>query len=185
MDKFFISFQMNKMSLIFLESKFEDLSDDILMDIFDYLSPVVYIYHSFFNLNQRLNRIINDSRLLISLDLSQLINPSNFAYHCQIMLPNMSKQLISLRLSNEPKLYEQMKIFLLHIRLGNFHALRQLSLIQITFDQLRRMLAEILSLTKLVRLNVDMFDGSGISSNELNLIANILLSKSNSIKVRI
>jgi hypothetical protein len=173
------------MSSVLIPSKFEDLSDDILMDIFDLFSPSVYIYHSFFNLNQRLNRIINDSRLLISLDLSHLINPSNFAYHCQIMLPNMSKQLISLRLSNEHKLYEQIKIFLLHIRLSSFHALRQLSLIQITFDQLRRMLAEILSLNKLIRLDIDMFDGSGVSPNELNLIANTLLSKSNSIKVRI
>lgn len=95
----------------------------------------------------------------------------------------MSKQLISLRLSNEQKLYEQMKVFLLHIRLANFHALRQLCLIQITFDQLRRMLADILSLNKLVRLDIDMFDGSGTSIDELNLIANTLISKSNSIKV--
>ncbi|CAF0936624.1 unnamed protein product, partial [Rotaria sordida] len=170
------------MSSSLIISKFEDLSDDILMDIFDLLYPSVYIYHSFFNLNQRLNKIINDSRLLISLDLCHSINPSNFAYHCQIMLPNMSKQLISLRLSNEQKLYEQIKIFLLHIRLGNFHALRQLSLIQITFDQLRRILVDILSLNKLVRLDIDMFDGSGTSLNELSLIANTLLSKSNSIK---
>ena len=42
-------------------------------------------------------------------------------------------------------------------------------LIQITFDQLRRMLADILSLNKLSRLDIDMFDGSGISPNELNL----------------
>lgn len=173
------------MSSTLIISKFEDLSDDILMDIFDLLSPPVYIYHSFFNLNHRLNRIINDSRLLMSLDLSHLINPSNFAYHCQIMLPNMLKQLISLRLSNEPKLYEQIKVFLLHIRLGNFQALRQLSLTQITFDQLRRMLADILSLNKLVRLDVDMFDGSGTTLSELNLIANTLISKSNSIKVRV
>ena len=167
-----------------MSSKFEDLSDEILMDIFDYLSPPIYIYHSFFNLNQRLNRIIQDARLLISLDLSHLINPLNFAYHCQIMLPNMSKQLIALRLSNEQKFYEQIQIFLSHLRLANYHPLRQLSLIQITFDQLRRMLAEILSLNKLVRLDVDMFDGSGVSSNELNLIANTLVNKSSSIEVR-
>ncbi len=47
------------------------------------------------------------------------------------------------------------------------------------------MIADILSLNKLVRLDIDMFDGSGVSPNELNLIANTLLSKSNSIKVRI
>ena len=170
------------MSLLIV-SKFEDLSDDILMDIFDSLSPPIYIYYSFFNLNQRLNRIINDSRLLISLDLSHLKSPSNFAYHCQIMLPNMSKQLISLRLSNGQKLYEQIKIFLSNVRLGNFYSLRRLSLIQIKFNQLRRILADILSLTKLVRLDIDMFDGHGTTFNELNLVANALLSKSTSIKV--
>jgi len=167
-----------------ITSKLEDLSDDILMDIFDYLSPPVYIYHSFYNLNQRVNRIINDSRLLISLDLSHLVNPSNFAYHCQIMLPNMSKQLISLRLSNEQHLYEQIKVFLSNIRLGNYHTLRKLSLTQITFDQLRRMLADILSLINLTQLDIDMFDGAGITSNELNLIADTLISKSRSIKVK-
>jgi hypothetical protein len=164
--------------------KFEDLSDDILMDIFDSLYLPVYIYHSFFNLNQRLNKIIRDSRLLISLDLSHLVSPFGFAYHCQIMLPNMTEQLISLRLSNEPKLYEQIKIFLLHTHLTNFQALRHLSLIQITFDQLRRMIKDILSLSKLIRLDIDIFDGSGTSLNELNFISNTLLSKSNSIQVR-
>ncbi|UJR24977.1 hypothetical protein I4U23_006341 [Adineta vaga] len=170
------------MSLNNSHSTLEDLSDDILMDIFDFLYPAMYIYHSFFNLNQRFNKIISDARLLISLDLSQIINPSNFAYHSQIMLPNMSKQLISLRLSNEYKFYEQIHQFLLHVRIGHFQVLRQLSLIQITFDQLRRILADILSLNKLIRLDIDMFDGSGVTPNELNTIANTLLSKSQSIK---
>ena len=166
-------------------SKFEDFSDDILMDILDCLRPPVYIYHSFYNLNHRLNRIISDARLLISLDLSSIVNPSNFAYHCQIMLPNMSKQLIFLRLSNEPKLYEQIRIFLQQVNLTSFHALRQLCLIQITFQQLKRMLTDILSLSRLSRLDIDMFDGSGVSLNELYLIANTLISKSTSIKVRV
>lgn len=167
-----------------MPSTFEDLSDDILMDIFDALHPPVYIYHSFYNLNHRLNGIIRDSRLLVSLDLTHLVNPSNFAYHCQIMLPNMFKQLISLRLSNEPKLYEQLNIFLQHLHLRCFQSLRQLSLIQISFDQLRRMLADILSLKSLRRLHIDMFDGSGISLNELHSISNRLIGQSSSIKVR-
>lgn len=164
-------------------SQLEDLSDDILMDICDSLSSPVFIYHSFFNLNQRFNRIIRDSRLLISLDLSPLTLPSNFAYHCQVMLPNMSRQLISLRLSNDHRFYAQIQQFLLHLRVSQFQALRQLSLIQVTFDQLRRMLADILSLTRLVRLDIDMFDGGGVTPSELNLIANTLLSRSTSLKV--
>ncbi|CAF4498938.1 unnamed protein product, partial [Rotaria sp. Silwood2] len=33
------------MSSVLTKSKFEDLSDDILMDVFDLLDPPVYIYH--------------------------------------------------------------------------------------------------------------------------------------------
>ncbi|CAF0798878.1 unnamed protein product [Adineta ricciae] len=170
------------MTLNISPSTFEDLSDDIIMDIFDLLDPPVYIYHSFLNLNRRFNRIISDARLLISLDLSQLTSPANFAYHCQVMLSKMSKQLISLRLSNEQRFYAQIQQFITHVRLGHFQALRQLALIQITFDQLRRMLADILSLNKLIRLDIDMFDSSGVAPNELNVIANALLSKSSSIQ---
>jgi hypothetical protein len=165
-------------------SLLEDLSNEILMDIFDSLSLPVHIYYAFFNLNQRFNQILRDSRLLMSIDLSSASHPSHFAYHCQVMLPNMTRQLISLRLSNEQAFYEQMNIFLRYQRLACFHALRQLSLIQITFDQLRRILADILSLNRLVRLDIDMFDGSGVAPDELNLVVNTLLSKSSSIQVR-
>lgn len=165
-------------------STLEDLSDEILMDIFDSLPLPVHIYYAFFNLNQRLNGILHDSRLLMSLDLSPLINPYQFSYHCEVMLPQMYEQLISLRLSNDQPFYEQIQIFLRDQRLNRFRALRQLSLIQITFDQLRRMFADIVSLNKLIRLDIDMFDASGVTPAELNIIANILFSKSKSIQVR-
>lgn len=165
-------------------SKFEDLSDDILMDIFDLLNPPIYIYHSFYNLNARLNRILRDSRLLISLDLTRMLSPANFAYHCQIMIPQMFQQLISLRLSNRIQLYEQIRIFLEHFNFSQFEFLRQLSLIQIRFEQLKKIFADILSLKKLRHLEIDTFDGSGVTLDELQFIANSLISRSSSIKVK-
>ena len=165
-------------------STFEDLSDDILMDIFDLFNPPIYIYHSFYNINSRLNRILRDARLLISLDLSRMFHPANFAYHCQLMLPNMFKQLISLRLSNRIQLYEQIRIFLQHFHFSQFESLRQLALVQITFEQLKTSLSDIWSLTKLIHLEIDAFDGSGISSDEVQLIANTLTGRSSSIKVK-
>lgn len=165
-------------------SVLEDLSDEILMDIFDSLSLPLHIYKAFFNLNQRFNSILHDSRLLMSLDLSPMTNPSQFAYHCQVMFPHMHEQLISLRLSNEQSFYEQIQLFLRHQRLSHFRALRQLSLIQITFDQMRRISADVISLNKLTRLDIDMFDGSGVTATELSFIANLLFSKSQSLRVR-
>jgi hypothetical protein len=161
-------------------SSLEDLSDEILMEIFDSLSLPLHIYGSFFNLNDRFNRILSDARLLMSLDLSDC---QRFDYQCQMMLPHMNRQLVSLRLSNEAKLCEPIEIFLLHHRLQRFAALRHLTLIQITFDQLRRILADVLSLSKLVRLEIDMFDGSGMTNTELNLIVNTLLSQAKSLQV--
>ena len=161
-------------------SSLEDLSDEILMEIFDSLSLPLHIYSSFFNLNERFNRVLCDARLLMSLDLSDC---QQFAYQCQLMLPHMRCQLVSLRLSNETKLSNPIEVFLLHHRLKRFSALRHLTLIQITFDQLRRILADVLSLTKLVRLDIDMFDGSGMTNNELNLIVNTLLSQAKSLQV--
>jgi hypothetical protein len=96
----------------------------------------------------------------------------------------MFQQLISLRLSNEQNLYEQIHVFLQHVRLANFRALRHLSLIRITYEQLRRILLDILSLTKLVRLDIDMFDGSGIGLDELQQLANTLISAPSSFRVR-
>lgn len=165
-------------------SKFEDLSDEILMDIFDLLNPALFIYHSFYNLNGRFNRILHDSRLLMSLDLSRLISPSNFAYHCQMMLPNMFKQLIRLRLSNDFKLYEQINVFLRDFRFSQFEFLRQLSLVQIKFQQLSRVLYDILSLKNLIRLDIDTFDACGTSSEEIQYIANTFISQSSTIKVK-
>ena len=165
-------------------STLEDLSDEILMDIFDIISLPFDIYYGFFNLNQRFNRILSDSRLLMSLDFEESINPSKFQYHCQIMLPCMKNQLISLRLSNEQKFYEQIEIFLHYQRLNSFHALRQLSLIQIQFDQLTRIIPDILLLTKLNRLDIDMFDASGITTDDLSRLSNTLLSKLTTIQVR-
>ena len=179
------SFQISPMfKSLDRRSTFEDLSDDILMDIFDLLNPPIYIYHSFYNLNARLNRILRDARLLMSLDLSRMFNPANFAFHCQIMLPNMFKQLISFRLSNRIQLYEQIRIFLQHFHFSQFESLRQLSLVQITFEQLKTSLSDILSLKKLIQLEIDAFDGSGVSSDELQRIANTLISRSSSIKVK-
>ena len=165
-------------------SSLEDLSDEILMEIFDSLSLPLHIYSSFFHLNERFDRILCDARLLMSLDLSRLHHFPSFAYHCQLMLPNMTRQLVSLRLSNEANLYEQIEVFLLHHRLKHFSALRHLTLVQITFDQLRRILADVLSLTKLLRLEIDMFDGSGMTTKELNLIVNTLVSQAKSLQVK-
>lgn len=163
---------------------FEDLSDEILMEIFDSFSLPIEIYSSFFNLNQRLNKIVRDSRLLMSVDLTSRKNPFEFVYHCQVMFPQMKSQLISLRLANEKTLFSPMEFFLRFQRFNSFENLRQLSLIKIDFDQLRRTFVEIISLNKLKRLDIEMFDSSGVTPTELDVIANLFFSKSKSIRVR-
>ncbi|CAF4099524.1 unnamed protein product, partial [Rotaria sordida] len=77
---------------------FENLSNEIIYEIFDYLG-IYHVYHEFFNLNQRFNNFFINSNLPIQIDISSM-SKSNFEqYHKDIILPNKHR-INYLRLSN-------------------------------------------------------------------------------------
>lgn len=165
-------------------SKIEDLSDELLMMILDEVSCPMGIYFSFYGLNKRFQRIIVDCRLLMFLDFDESMNRFDFDYHCRFMLPNMKKQLISLRLSRDNSLYDPIDSFLAFHRIATFRRLRQLNLIRIRFDQLERIAEDLSSLHKLVRLDIDTFDLCSISFERISDFTSNLFRNVKSIEVR-
>ncbi|CAF3960234.1 unnamed protein product, partial [Rotaria sp. Silwood1] len=68
-------------------SLFENLSNEVIYEIFDYLG-IYHVYHGFFNLNQRFNNFFINSNLRIQIDISSM-SKSNFEqYYKDIILPN-------------------------------------------------------------------------------------------------
>ncbi|CAF2800615.1 unnamed protein product [Rotaria sp. Silwood2] len=82
-----------------LRFRFENLTDGILYEIFEYLD-MYHIYKGFFNLNKRFNDLLNDSNFLIKINILPM-SKSNFeSYKKNIVTPN--RQRINIfRLSNQ------------------------------------------------------------------------------------
>jgi hypothetical protein len=76
----------------------EDLANEILYEIFDYLD-IYHIYQGFFNLNQRFQTLILHSNLPIQINISTLSKSTFEYYHKNIILPNKHR-INYLRLSN-------------------------------------------------------------------------------------
>ncbi|UJR33514.1 hypothetical protein I4U23_020959 [Adineta vaga] len=76
---------------------FESMPDEILLDIFDYISGYDLIY-SFYNLNRRFNSIIHGIHLYLNLSSVQ---QKTFLYTCHYILPNFASQIHSIKLSNK------------------------------------------------------------------------------------
>ncbi|CAF1134906.1 unnamed protein product [Rotaria sordida] len=77
---------------------FENLSNEIIYEIFDYLG-IYYAYHRFFNLNQRFNNFFINSNLHIQIDISSMSKLNFEQYYKDIILPNKHR-INYLRLSN-------------------------------------------------------------------------------------
>jgi hypothetical protein len=75
----------------------ESMPDEILLEIFDYISGCDLIF-SFYNINQRFNSIIHGIRLY--LDLSY-VQQKTFLYACHYILPTFHRQIYSINLSNK------------------------------------------------------------------------------------
>ncbi len=79
-------------------SFFEDLANEILYEIFEYLD-IYHVYQGFFNLNKRFENLFINSNLPIQINIST-ISKSNFeGYHKNVILPNKHR-INFLRISN-------------------------------------------------------------------------------------
>lgn len=78
-------------------STFENLANEVLLDIFDHLRPIDII-HAFSMLNIRLQILVIQRRMHI--DLSTNISFNEFNEYCSDILLNYSSCIYSIRLSN-------------------------------------------------------------------------------------
>jgi hypothetical protein len=78
-------------------SKLEDLANEILLDIFDYLQPLDII-HAFGIVNDRLQTLIINRRMHV--DLSTNISLTNFNEYCSKIFLEYSSCIYSIQLSN-------------------------------------------------------------------------------------
>ncbi|CAF1285311.1 unnamed protein product, partial [Rotaria sordida] len=80
------------------KSLFEDLTNEILYEIFEYLD-IYYVYKGFINLNKRFQNLLFHSTLLIKINILTMPKSKFHHYHINIILPNQH-QINSLRLLN-------------------------------------------------------------------------------------
>ena len=90
--------------------KFEDLSIEILLDVFQWLD-YLDLFRAFAHLNIRLNRVILIHYQTYHLDL-QSVRKNELHLICQQHLPRIARQVISLKLSNADQTPHSLELFL-------------------------------------------------------------------------
>lgn len=118
-----------KISLQVQSSKsfLEDLSNELLIDIFQYLSPYD-LHRSLYNLNSHLNAICKVQKLRLDLSGSKRA----FDYYYSHQQP-FASQIYSLKLDDN---YDRLKLFNQHINIDFFTNLRMLTIREPSSDNL-------------------------------------------------
>lgn len=117
-----------------------DFSDDVLLDIFDYLylSETLYSFYDIMRHNNRLNELINNN--LRSINLSKvdlrLMTKSQFLFTCRYIKsqPKFYERIHELIISNEFT-FGQIRLLFSQISLEQLTNLKKLTLIQPTLDE--------------------------------------------------
>ncbi|CAF4978356.1 unnamed protein product [Rotaria sp. Silwood1] len=118
---------------------FEFLPNEIILDLFEYLS-LIHLYQSFFALNSRFNKLLCQQFEKFHLDF-RLISKTNFHQVCQNNILSVIDRIISLHLSNDDNTPQEIEYFLSHgYQLRQFIRLKSISLSclrsQQTLDQI-------------------------------------------------
>ncbi|CAF1644744.1 unnamed protein product, partial [Didymodactylos carnosus] len=131
----------------------ENISNELFVEICDYLD-VYDIYYSFYNLNLRMNQIINSLNVHVNLHYS---SKQRFDYCCKFILPYLYNSLVYLTLSNEETI-GQILLFTNIFPLENFIRLRSLTLLGIKTNDLHYILPKLSNLNYLSYINVEVED---------------------------
>jgi hypothetical protein len=139
-------------------TKFEDLPNEVIYEMFDYLD-ICHSFESFFYLNNRFQYILINSPLLFKIDLSCL-SKSRFEDCCTyIIQPNLDR-ILSLHFSNP------LTIDLFLPLNSSFIQLESIIFTQINFEKLEPILINLSSLPRLYSLtinnNIEVCDSSQI-----------------------
>lgn len=160
----------------------EDLPNEILCYIFSFLSSIDLIQTNFSILNKRFNSIIKDIRI----DLYRLdcLSRNSFESITQQIYPWKIRSLI---LSNSI-FPDQVKRFFSNINIRKLHELQSLTLIQPNENESMKYLLKLLSLPKLVQLNIEInyrnFDKIILSIQKSNLSQLKLVNTNSSIQMQ-
>ena len=156
-------------------SRFEDLSGEILMAIFEYMN-VEDVWTIFFNMNSRINSLVFDSRLRLTADVSK-IDQKNFDQFCSSLINTNFSNIFTLILSNNYNRYPQIRSFLSQTNFTVFQSLHALTLIDVNYDELMEVTVQIKDLPFLDYFHVDTHEI--FREKELNNVTHALLNQSN------
>lgn len=156
-------------------SRFEDLSGEILMAIFEYMN-VEDVWTIFFNMNSRINSLVFDSRLRLTADVSK-IDKNNFDQFCSSLINTNFSNIFTLILSNNYNRYPQIRSFLSQTNFTLFQSLHALTLIDVNYDELIDVTVQIRDLPFLDYFHVDTHEI--FREKELNQVTHALLNQSN------
>ncbi|CAF1429499.1 unnamed protein product [Adineta ricciae] len=132
-------------------TKFEHLSNEVLMDCFEYLNAPD-VFYAFEQLNPRFYRLVRAIPLRLNFeDIDKII----FDRFCEKMLDytEIQQQIYSIKLSNE-QTHGQIQAFFTYFSLVEFTRLRSLTLIEIKENNMEQLSSTIPLLTKLTRLRL-------------------------------
>ncbi|CAF1019097.1 unnamed protein product [Adineta steineri] len=115
---------------------FEELPNEIVYEIFDYLSAVDLLL-CFFNLNSHFNKLLYQQLNKSHFDFRR-ISKVNFDYICEKYISSLVDQITSIHLSNDDNTPSQIKLFLAHdnFKLRQFTNLKSISLSYVRSKQL-------------------------------------------------
>ena len=129
-------------------SHFEDLSNELIFEIFEYLE-YFHAYQALINLNLRFNHLLTNSNLPIKINISSMSKPSAKHYKENIIEPNMHR-IRSLRISNT---FPSASGFSsLYKRVGEFRRVQTLILDRIDSQYVQNLLDQLISLPFLCSL---------------------------------
>jgi hypothetical protein len=146
--------------LVMSITHFEDLSNELVYEIFDFLD-VYHIYNAFFQLNQRFKNLLIHSDFSMKINIS-LMSKSKFVEYYSYLIKTNQHRIISLRLSD---------LFLVNMILSpprvisKFLRLETLILDQIESKHLEIILQYALSLPNISSLTIGCTDYVDDSSN--------------------
>ncbi|CAF1149271.1 unnamed protein product [Adineta ricciae] len=132
-------------------TKLEDLSNEVLMDCFEYLNAPD-VFYAFEQLNPRFYRLVRAIPLRLNFeDIDKII----FDRFCEKMLDytEIQQQIYSIKLSNE-QTHGQIQAFFIYFSLVEFTRLRSLTLIDIKENNMEQLSSTIPLLTKLTCLRL-------------------------------
>ncbi|CAF1624790.1 unnamed protein product, partial [Didymodactylos carnosus] len=131
-----------------MTSLLEHLPNEILLDIFQYLSPRI-LFQCIYNLNFRFNQLIHV--LKVPIDIGNILSKRLFNQYCTCVIPKCLSQIISLKLSDT---YDRITQFQKLFQIDLYINLRLLVMRDPTQDNLQLILEKLSKLKYLEQLQI-------------------------------